>query len=70
MQPASHPSWLLPHVCTHSMHMTEILNLFILYSGIFLVHRPHRSVFHDILIISAGAFTDFGHDATRNVITV
>jgi hypothetical protein len=25
-------------------------------------------MFSDVLIISAGAFTNFGHDATRNVI--
>jgi hypothetical protein len=67
-QPGSHSSWLLPHVCTHSVHMTEILILFILYSDIFSMHRSHRSVFSDVLIISAGAFADFGHDATRNVI--
>jgi hypothetical protein len=58
-QPGSHSSWLLPHVCTHSVHMTEILILFI---------RPHHSVFSDVLIISAGAFTKLDHDATRNVI--
>jgi hypothetical protein len=68
--PGSLPSWLLPHVCTHSVHMTEILILFILYSDIFSMHRSHRSMFYDVLIISAGAFADFGHDATRNVITV
>jgi hypothetical protein len=70
MQPGSHPSWLLPHVCMHSVHMTEILILFILYSDIISMHRPHRSVFSDVLNISTGAFADFGHDATRNVITV
>jgi hypothetical protein len=69
-QPGSYPSWLLPHVCTHSVHMTEILILFILYYDIFSMHRPHRSMFSDVLIISAGAFADFGHDATRNVIAV
>jgi hypothetical protein len=69
-QLGSHPSWLLPHVCTHSVHMTEILILFILYFDIFLMHRPHRSMLPDVLIISAGAFTDFGHDATRNVIAI
>jgi hypothetical protein len=26
-QPGSHPLWLLPHVCTHSVHTTEILIL-------------------------------------------
>jgi hypothetical protein len=69
-QPESDPSWLLSHVCMHSVHMTEILILFILYSNIFSMHQPHCSVFLDALIISAGAFTDFGHDATRNVIAV
>jgi hypothetical protein len=69
-QPGSHPAWLLPHVCTHSVHMTEILILFILYSYIFLMHRPHRSVFPDVLIISAGGFANFDHDATRYVIVV
>jgi hypothetical protein len=69
-QPGSDPSWLLPHVCTHSMHMTEILILFLLYYDIFLMHQPHRSVFSDVLIISVGAFTDFGHDATKNMIAV
>jgi hypothetical protein len=69
-QPGSHPSWLLPHVCTYSVHMTEILILFILYSGIFSMHRPHHSVFAEVLIISVGAFADFRHDATRNVIAV
>jgi hypothetical protein len=69
-QPGSHSSWLLPHVCMHSVHMTEIIILFILYSDIFSMHRPHRSMFTDVLIIPAGAFADFGHDATRNVIVV
>jgi hypothetical protein len=68
MQPGSDPSWLLPHVCTHSVHMTEILILFLLYSDIFSMHRLHRSVFPDVLIISAGTFTELDHDATRNVI--
>jgi hypothetical protein len=70
MHPGSDPSWLLPHVCMHSVHTTEILILFILYSDIFSMHRPHLSVFPDVLIISAGAFADFCHDATRNVIAV
>jgi hypothetical protein len=52
------------------MYMTDILILFILYFDIFSMHRPHRSVFPDVLIISVGAFADFGHDATRNVIAV
>jgi hypothetical protein len=69
-QPGSHPSWLLPHVCTHFVHMTEILILFILYYDIFSMHRPHRIVFPGVLITSVGAFTDFGHDAARNVIVV
>jgi hypothetical protein len=30
-QPGSDPSWLLPHVCTHYVHMNEILILFLLY---------------------------------------
>jgi hypothetical protein len=64
----SHPSWLLPHVCMHSVHMTEILILFLRYYDIFSMHRLHRSVFPDTLIISAGAFTKLDHDATRNVI--
>jgi hypothetical protein len=69
-QPGSHPSRLLPHVCTHSLHTTEILILFLLYYDIFSMHWPHHSVFPDVLIISTGAFADFGHDATRNVIVV
>jgi hypothetical protein len=69
-QPGSDPSWLLPRVCTHSLHTTEILILFLLYYDIFLMHPLHRSMFPDDLIISAGAFTDFGHDATKNVIAV
>jgi hypothetical protein len=69
-QLGSHPSWLLPHVCTHSVHMTEILILFIIYFDIFSMHQPHRSVFLDVLIISTGGFTDFGHDATKNVIVI
>jgi hypothetical protein len=67
-QPGSDPSWLLPHVCTHSVHMTEILILFLLYSDIFSMHQLHRSVFPGALIISAGAFTKLDHDATRNMI--
>jgi hypothetical protein len=67
-QPGSDPSWLLPHICTHSMHMTEILILFFFYSDIFSMHRSHCSIFLDALIISAGAFTKLDHDATRNVI--
>jgi hypothetical protein len=67
-QPGLHPSWLLPHVCMHSMHTTEILILILWYCDIFSMHRPHRSVFLDALIISAGVFTKLDHDATRNVI--
>jgi hypothetical protein len=69
-QSGSDPSWLLPHVCTHSVHTTEILILFLQYCDIFSMHRPNHSMFPDVLIISAGAFADFGHDATRNVIVV
>jgi hypothetical protein len=69
-QPGSDPSQLLPHVCTHSVNTTEIIILFLLYYDIFSMHRPHRSVFPDVLSIYAGAFTDFGRDATRNVIAV
>jgi hypothetical protein len=69
-QPGSDPSKLLPHVCTHSVNTTEIIILFLLYYDIFSMHRPHRSVFPDVLSIYAGAFTDFGRDATRNVIAV
>jgi hypothetical protein len=67
-QPGSHPSWLLPCVYTHSVHTTEILILFLLYSDIFSMHRPHLNVFLDVLIISPGAFTELDHNATRNVI--
>jgi hypothetical protein len=67
-QPGSDPSWLLPRVYTHSLHMIEILILFLLYYDIFSMHWPHHSVFPDVLTISAGAFTEFDHDATRNVI--
>jgi hypothetical protein len=54
--------------CTHFVHMTGILILFLLYSEIFLMHQPHHIVFSDVLSLFAGAFTMFGHDATRNVI--
>jgi hypothetical protein len=67
-QPGSHPSWLLPHVCTHSVHMIEILILFLRYYDIFSMHRPHHSMFPYAFIISTGAFTKLDHDATRNVI--
>jgi hypothetical protein len=70
MQQGHHPPWLLPHVCTHSVHTTEILILFLQHYDIFSMHRPHHSVFPDVLIIFTGAFADFGHDATRNVIAV
>jgi hypothetical protein len=69
-QPGSDPSWPLPHVCTHSVHTIEILILFLRYCDIFSMHRPNHSVFPDVLIIYAGAFADFGHDATRNVIAI
>jgi hypothetical protein len=68
MQPGSGHSWLLPRVGTHSVHMIGMLFLLLLYSEIILMHRPHHIVFPDVLIISAGAFTMFGHDAARNVI--
>jgi hypothetical protein len=55
-------------VCTHSVHTTEFLILLLLNSEIFLMHRPHQSVFPDVLIIYVGAFTEFGHDAMRNMI--
>jgi hypothetical protein len=67
-QPGSHPSWLLPHVCTHSVHMAEILILILRYCDILSMHQPPRSVFLDSLIISTRAFTKLDHDATRNVI--
>jgi hypothetical protein len=70
MKPGSDPLWLLPRVCTHSVRTTEILILFLLYSDIFLMHRPHHRVFPDVLITSAGPFADFGHDAARNVMGV
>jgi hypothetical protein len=70
MQPGSDPSWLLPHIFTHSVHMTEILILFLQYCDIFSMHQPNHSVFPDVLIISAGAFADFDHDATKNVIAI
>jgi hypothetical protein len=70
MELGSDPSWLLPHVYMHYVHTTEILILFLLYSDIFSMHQPHHSVFADVLIISTGAFTDFGHDTTKNVIGV
>jgi hypothetical protein len=60
-QPGSQPSWLLPRVCTHSVHMTEILILFLLYSDIFSMHQPHLSVFLDVLIISPGVFIELDH---------
>jgi hypothetical protein len=69
MQPGSDPSRLLPRVCTHFVHTTEILILFLLYSDIFSMHRPHHRVFPDALIIFARAFTKLDHDATRNVIS-
>jgi hypothetical protein len=69
-QPGSDPSWLLPHVHTHSLHTNGILILFLLYYDISSMHRPHRIMFPNVLNISAGAFADFGHDATRNVIAV
>jgi hypothetical protein len=68
MQPGSYPSKLMPRVYTHSVHTTKILILFLLYSDIFSMHQPHRSMFSNALIISAGAFTKLDHDATRNVI--
>jgi hypothetical protein len=68
MQSESGSSLLLPHVCTHHVHPTGILILFLLYSEIFLMHQPHHNIFHDVLLISAGAFTELDHDATKNVI--
>jgi hypothetical protein len=70
MQSKSDSSWPLPHVYTHSMHTIEILILFLLYSDIFSIHRTQHNVFPDVLIIYAGAFTEFDHDDTRNVIGV
>jgi hypothetical protein len=67
-QPGSDPSWLLPCVCMHSVHMTEMLILFLLYYDIFSMHQPHHSMFHDVLIISTGAFTELDHNTTTNVI--
>jgi hypothetical protein len=52
------------------VHTTEILILFLRYCDIFSMHRPNHSVFPDVLIISAGAFADFDHDASRNVIAI
>jgi hypothetical protein len=70
IQPRSDPSWPLPHVYTYSVRTTEFPILLLLYSKIFLMHRPHCSVFPDVLIISTGAFAKFGHEVTRNVISV
>jgi hypothetical protein len=55
---------------THSVHMIEILTLFLLYCDIFSMHQQHGSMFPDVPIISAGAFTESDHDTTRNVIGV
>jgi hypothetical protein len=54
-------------VCMHSVHVTEFSSLLLLYSEIFLMHW---SVFPDVLIIPATAFAKFGHNTTRNLITV
>jgi hypothetical protein len=70
MQPGSDPSWLLPYAYMYSVHMTMFLILVLLYSEIFLMHWPHHSVFLDVLIISIGAFAEFGHNAMRNVIDI
>jgi hypothetical protein len=39
MQSESDSSWLLPHVCTHPVHTTGVQIVFLLYSGIILMHR-------------------------------
>jgi hypothetical protein len=69
-QSESDPSWLLPRLCTHSVYTIGILILFFVYSEIFLMHHPHRSIFPDVLIISIGAFSEFDHNATRDMISV
>jgi hypothetical protein len=58
----------LPRVHTHPVHMTNI-SIVILYSKT-LMHRPHHNMFPVVLIISVGAFAEFGHDSTRNMICV
>jgi hypothetical protein len=68
MQPEHHSPWLLPGICTHPVCMPVIFLIILLYCEIFLMHRPHRSVFPDMVIIYAGAFAEFGHHTTRNVI--
>jgi hypothetical protein len=69
MRPGCDPSRALPRVHTYSVHMTRF-SILLLYSEIFLMHQPHWSVFPDVLIISSGAFTELGHDTTRNVIAM
>jgi hypothetical protein len=69
MQSGSDSSWLLPHVCMHSLHTIGI-PILLLYSEIFLMHQPQHNVFLDVLIIYAGAFDKFGDDTTRNMIDV
>jgi hypothetical protein len=61
-------SWLLPHVCIHSVHKIRILILFLLYSEIFSKHQSLHTVFPNVLSVCAGAFTELDHDATKNVI--
>jgi hypothetical protein len=68
MQPGSNSSWLLPCACTHSVHMTEILILFLLYSEIFLMHQALHIMFPDVVSVYAGVFAELDHDATRNMI--
>jgi hypothetical protein len=65
-----HSQWVMPGVCTHPMCMPVTFLIILLYCEIFLMHWQHRNMFPDVFIISTGEFTDFGHDATRNVIDV
>jgi hypothetical protein len=70
MQSGSDSSWLLPRVYMNSVYMTRIPIELRLYSKIFLIHQPHRSVFPNVFIISTRAFAEFDHDTTKNVIGV
>jgi hypothetical protein len=71
MNPDAIRIWFLmaaARVCMHPVHTAGILILFLLYSEIFLMHQLDHIVFPDVLSVSAGALTMYGHDTTMNVI--
>jgi hypothetical protein len=65
-----HSPWLLPGVYTHPVCMIVIFLIILLCCEVYLMHQVLYNVFPDVLSVWDEAFTEMGHDTTKNVIGV